>query len=330
MKRVHPFLLGFLFTGMTFLPACQKPGEAPESTEAAPATTPRTGPPALEELQNMAFRGFEDLDVVTLQEGLWQGPAAVEGGASRPEVRLLGDLLLRSDLDADGAEETVTFLNLSTGGTGQLLYLAVVQRVDGMPRNVATTLVGDRVQIRDARIESGRILLDVVQAGPEDALCCPGELATRAWAFQSPGELRALETSGPKGRLTLETLAGTDWVLRFWEWNVPAPLEPEVTLRLEEGRIGGKNGCNNYFATVTAGEAPGDLSMGPAGATRMACPGTASVVESRFMQQLEGVKKFGFMLGRLALTYEVDGRYGVMLFEPRQAETPPSPETESP
>jgi heat shock protein HslJ len=290
----------------------------------------RTGPPSLEELQNMTFHGFGGLDPLTLQNGLWQGPPAVEGGASRPEVRLLGELLLQGDLDADGDEEVVALLNLATGGTGQLLHLCVVERVDGLPRNVATTLVGDRVQIRDARIEANQIVLDVVQAGPDDAMCCPGELATRTWTFQDPGELVPADPSGPTGRLSLETIAGSDWVLRFWEWNVPAPVEPEVTLRLNEARLVGTNGCNNYFTAATAGEAPGDLSLGPIGATRMACPGAASAVESRFMQQLQGVKKFGFMLGHLALTYEVEGRHGVMLFASRPIEPPPSGETESP
>jgi heat shock protein HslJ len=310
--------------------SCQKKSHVDESAETTPALQPRTGPPALEELQNMQFSGFEGLQPLTLQDGLWQGPPAVEGGAARPEVRLLGDLLLTGDLDADGDEETVAFLDLASGGTGQFLYLAVVERVEGLPRNVATTLVGDRVQIRDARIESGQIVLDVVQAGPEDAMCCPGELARRTWVFEEPGALRPVEGSVSTGRLTLETIAGIDWVLRFWEWNVRAPVEPEVTLRLEGDRIGGTNGCNNYFATVSAGEAPGDVTLGPLGATRMACPGAASAVESRFMQQLEGVKKFGFMLGRLALTYDVDGRLGVMLFEARGKDSDESHEGAAP
>jgi heat shock protein HslJ len=332
MKRTHPFPLLVLLAGMAMHVGCQKERpETAEQTSAAETTPePRTGPPVLEELQAMTFRGIQGLEPVTLQDGRWKGPPIVEGAASRPEVLLLGDLLLTGDVDADGADETVVLLNLSTGGTGQLLHLAVAKRVDGAAQNVATTFIGDRVQVRAARIEAGDILLDVVQAGPDDAMCCPGELATRGWKLQASGELQALEAVGATGRLTLESIAGTEWVLRFWEWGVPAPLEPEVTLQIEDTRIAGKNGCNNYFATVTAGEAPGDMSLGPAGATRMACTGTAAAVESRFMQQFEGVTKYGFMLTRLALTYEVDGRHGVMLFEPRQAESSAVPEPETP
>jgi hypothetical protein len=45
----------------------------------------------------------------------------------------------------------------------------------------------------------------------------------------------------------------------------------------------------------------------------------ASGVESRFLQRLQGVKKFGFMAGQLALSYEKDGAYGTMLFIGRAA-----------
>lgn len=324
MTKMHRFSLVVLLAAPSLLSTCQTGHDEPQEGESKPSP-PRTGAPVLEELQHMTFSGFEGLDPVTLQDGLWQGPPAAEGGASHPEVRLLGDVLLTGDLDADGVDETAVFLDLSTGGTGQLLYLAVAKRVDGIPRNLATTLVGDRVQIRNARIDSGNIVLDVVQPGPQDAMCCPGELATRAWTLHTPGELRPLESSEPTGRLSLDTIAGTDWVLRFWEWNVAAPLEPEVSLRLDGDRIAGTNGCNNYFGTVTAGEAPGDISVGPLGSTRKACLGAASAVESRFMQQMQGVTKYGFMLTRLALTYEVDGRIGVMLFEPQAADSMRSP-----
>jgi heat shock protein HslJ len=47
----------------------------------------------------------------------------------------------------------------------------------------------------------------------------------------------------------------------------------------------------------------------------MACPEPAMAVEARFLQQLAGVNKFGFMIGQLALSYEIDGNHGVMLFD---------------
>jgi len=45
--------------------------------------------------------------------------------------------------------------------------------------------------------------------------------------------------------------------------------------------------------------------------------GGAPQSKRNFLKQLAGVKKFGFMAGQLALSYETDGVWGVMLFDPR-------------
>jgi heat shock protein HslJ len=58
----------------------------------------------------------------------------------------------------------------------------------------------------------------------------------------------------------------------------------------------------------------------------MMCPPEQMAVEDRFLKQLAGVKKFGFMVGQLALSYETDGVWGSMLFDPRETPTPgPAP-----
>ena len=119
-------------------------------------------------------------------------------------------------------------------------------------------------------------------------------------------------------RLTPEALGGADWVLRKWDTYEPAPASPEATLTYTDGHVAGISGCNRYTAAVKAGAAPGDLSIGPAAGTRMMCPDSAMVVEARFLRQLGEVKKFGFLMGQLALSYEHDGAVGTMLFERRK------------
>jgi heat shock protein HslJ len=146
-------------------------------------------------------------------------------------------------------------------------------------------------------------------------MCCPGELVTRGWHMR-PGGLEEFVDSTKSGRLSLETIAGTEWVLHNWSWNEPAPPSPEVTLAYQDGQVVGSAGCNRYFATATPGEAPGDASFGPVGATRMACPEAAMQVEDRFLQQLQATVKYGFVLGQLALTYKTGDVVATMLFAP--------------
>ena len=119
-------------------------------------------------------------------------------------------------------------------------------------------------------------------------------------------------------KLTLATIGETEWVLKAWGVDEPAPAYPEVTFIYRDGQFTGKSGCNRFFAAVKDGEMAGDISVGLAGSTKMACPDSAMAVEDRFLDLLSRVKKFGFMDTLLALSYEKDGVWKVMLFEGRK------------
>lgn len=271
--------------------------------------------PDLDELRDARFSGIEGLGEVTLVDGVWEGTPPAPGGATRPSVSLVPGFRRVGDLDGDGVPEAVVLLAARGGGTGENLHLAVVDRDGDRLVNTATARVGDRVQVRGGQIEADRIVLDVVQAGPGDPACCPGELVTRAWALRG-SRLEELPATRA-GRLSPEALAGEEWVLRGWSPGEDAPAEPEVTLAFEDGRFAGSSGCNRYSAAVTAGRTPSDVSLGPAVGTRMACPEPIMEVEARFLAALAGARKLGFLAGRLALTTETDGVPGTLLFARR-------------
>lgn len=147
-------------------------------------------PPTVDELANATYSGIEDIPV-TLSDGQWQGAPYVEGGASRPRVGLVEDIYFTGDLNADGEPEAVVMLWESAGGTGSYTYIAVMSRQDGDIRNIATALVGDRVNIRSASIDAGEIVLEVLQAGENDPMCCPTMLATRRWSLK---DMQLVET----------------------------------------------------------------------------------------------------------------------------------------
>ena len=114
---------------------------------------------------------------------------------------------------------------------------------------------------------------------------------------------------------TLAELEGTEWRLTHFAEGEPAPAEPAVTLRFEEGRVGGSGGCNRYFGTPTAGETPGSLTFGPIGATRMACPEPAMSIETRFLSALETTTRIGLADGRLELGYARGDASATLVFE---------------
>lgn len=313
----------FMPRGLVLLAVVAAIGSAAAGWRTALAAPPG---PTLRELKNCTYSGFDVITApITLKDGHWEGEPYVAGGASRPRITFVRDFYRAADLDDDGSDDAIVLLAEDGGGSGEYLYLAVVAHRDGRLRNIATVRLGDRVQIRDVRVDERQIVADLVQAGRQDAACCPGELVTRRWRL-GPKGLREPGAATKAGRLTLETIAGTEWVLRSWTLADPAPAEPQVTMAFKDGKFAGTAGCNRYFAGVKPGEMPGDATVGLAGATRMMCPPGQMAVEDRFLKQLAGVKKFGFMVGQLALSYETDGVWGAMLFDPRETPTPgPAP-----
>ena len=297
---------------------------APPPAAAAPVTGPIDRPaPSLEEAARATYAGLFDGSPITLADGRWEGEPYVAGGASAPRAGLVEEFVLQGDLDGDGSAESAVLLWTSTGGSGTFDYLAVLGRTaDGSVVNRATAGLGDRVRVRDAQILGGRIVLDLVQAGPGDAACCPGEKVRRTFALESA----SLSEKGaePQGRLSLADLAG-EWQLTHFGRDEPAGEGIGITLRFEGegagGRLSGSSGCNRYVGTVAPADAPGALSVDPAIAvTRMACPEPQMAAEQRFLQALANASSFSFLAGRLVLTWSDGDAGGSLRFiRPEQA-----------
>ena len=271
------------------------------------------GAPTAVELANATYTGTEE-GPVTLVDGRWEGEPYVEGGASRPSVGLMEDFYLVGDLDGDGRDEAVVTLWQSSGGSGTFNFVAVAGRKNDEVKNLGTAAMGDRVQVRSGRIDGGVIIFDVVQQGEGDAACCPTQLATRAWSL-ADNQLKEGDAM-ITGKLSLATLTGTEWVLTHLNRNEPTQEGAEVTLAFADDKISGKSACNRYSAGVEQGEAPGDLKIGLAMGTRMACPGELMDLESKYLDALSRVTGFSFLAGKLVLTWEKDGNWSAMIFAP--------------
>jgi len=252
--------------------------------------------PTRSQLAGATYAGFPGAPV-TLRDGAWHGPPIAPGAPMRPEVTLARDFVLSGRVGDDAGEDAVVLLAYTTGGSGEDLYVAVV---DGSGRNVGTAPLGHNVKVRAGRVTRGQIVLDVLQPGPRDAMCCPGELATRTFALSSAG-LQEVSTT-VTGRLAMASINGSAWVLSRFGLGEAAPATPAVTLEVKDGTFTGSGGCNRYGAPVTEGGQPGEITVGPIRATRMACPGEAMAIETRYLAALERVTKFGFLSGELVLT----------------------------
>lgn len=268
----------------------------------------------LNELRNATYRGIYDIPV-TLKNGKYEGLPFQRGGAARSQVILVGDRVARGDLNGDGVDEAVVLLAENSGGSGTRNYLAVVAVRESRPVNVATELLGDRVQLRSMRVENERLIVDTVAHGAADAVCCPTLKVQRAFVLDRNrlSEVNREES----GTISAADLEGVNWVLQGFGSGERAAPESPITLEFEAGRIAGSAGCNEYFAAYESG-APGQLKMGTPGTTRKACAPSIMAQEASYLNALKGVTSYGFLGGDLELTYQQDGSFGTLLFAPRR------------
>ncbi len=276
----------------------------------SPAASVKT--PGIKDAGNMLYHGIYEHKGINLKNGKWSGMPFVQGGASRPTAGLIKDFTFTGDLNGDGVDERVVFLWESSGGSGTRIYIAVLGSHQGKLVNLATHLVGDRVQLQMGRVNHGKIELYVVQAGRGDAACCPTNKVLRTWSLRNK---QLIENKAKSlGRFSLADLEGIEWTLTQINWRQNLPENITITLTIDGDKVSGRSGCNRYFAAIKEGEMPGDIVIGQAAGTRMACPGEAMELESRFLKALSNVIKYSFVNGRLALTYKDEDAISTMLF----------------
>lgn len=268
------------------------------------------GPPIALELANATYSGIMD-EPVTLIDGRWEGRPFVEGGTSRPTVGLVEDFVLSGDLDGDGSDEAVALLWESSGGPGNRLFLAAAGRRGEGVTNLATTSIGDRVQIRSGTIDGGRITLDIVRAGPGDAACCPTEKALVSWLLNDDALVAVADEI--TGTLSVADLEGREWVLRELGWSQPLEDEVDISLIFEDQRVSGNSGCNNYFGAVTETD-PGQIGFSGMGTTRMACAEPVMDLERRYLKTLAGTTGYAFVAGRLVLSCDTEEGIQALVF----------------
>ena len=270
--------------------------------------------PSYEELASATYLGLDE-SPLTLAEGHWEGEPAFEGAASVPRVDLATAFRVTGDLNGDGTDEAVALLHYNSGGSGVFSYLAVVGRdEEGQAKNLATAELGDRVQLRSAIVDDGKLAIETIEASADDAACCPGQKLRKTFRLES-GKLQ-LDSQENLGRLTLADLEGQSWRLVRWSPDEPVAEGLEIELQFDGESVSGGSGCNRYQGSVAAGEMPGDFSMtSPLAGTRMACPPPTDVAESRYLAALQQVKRFRFDAGRLVLDWSDGEHWGFLTFE---------------
>lgn len=137
----------------------------PAAAEEAASSPAPTSPFSAETLKNLEYRlEVVGADPVQLTDGVY------EDVANRILVSWI-DTYALGQLNGQPAAAVVLYAN--TGGSGGFSNLAVVVEQGGVPVNVASTLLGDRLSINRVTIaDDQEIVLDLVTQGPDEPMCC--------------------------------------------------------------------------------------------------------------------------------------------------------------
>ena len=76
-------------------------------------------------------------------------------------------------LSNNQTKDAAVIYGYNTGGSGFFVVLCAVINDQGNPKNTALIDLEDRVKINSLRIQSGKIIIDMVTHGPNDPACCP-------------------------------------------------------------------------------------------------------------------------------------------------------------
>ncbi|MCB0131275.1 MAG: META domain-containing protein, partial [Caldilineaceae bacterium] len=194
--------------------------DAPAAPDAAEdANTADADTTLTDTLGNLEYTNIAAVDgPVQMVDGTYEGEPFVEGGAARP-IAQVTDIMATGEIS--GTPSAAVLVYSSAGGSGGFLDLAVVQEVDGVATNVATTFLGDRVDVREIAIAENQVVIDMVTQGPNDPMCCPTQRVVNTYALGADGLVQSSSTViGFESAATKEgaDVATVDLIGQTWEW----------------------------------------------------------------------------------------------------------------
>lgn len=273
-------------------------------------------------LMNLSYNGTAIVTpTVQLTDGVY---TAAEPYAS---VTFITGTVAAGELNGQPAYAVV--LVSSGGGSGVFYDLAVVTEQDGQLTNAATTLLGDRVDVRSLTIENNQIVVDMVTQGPDEPMCCGTLEVQIVYELQgdqlvpvSYTELGTISASGT----TTSTEASIVGV--SWEWvesvysdgNITTVADPtRYTLELlPDGTAAIGADCNRVVGSYTLDGSSLNVVLGPS--TMAACPPDSQA--DLFLRDLAGSASYVMDGADLVINLMMDA--GNMRFRSASAAAAPA------
>lgn len=289
---------------------CLPPGDVmAQLLQMAQSAAPGLSP---QELANATYPSqYTNSGSVTLENGRFSEPVA-PGSATEIKVQVTRYLAYGQ---LNGQPAAAIVLLSDPGGSGSFYDLHVMVSQNGQPVSVASTMLGDRVQINSMAIENNQIVVDMVQAGPDDPMCCPTQHVIKTLAWQGD---QLVETSSQ----VVE--AGPELVGTVWQWQqtlmsnddefVPDNPGNYTVQFMADGTVAVQADCNQVSGTYTLTDNQITIELGPS--TMAACP--EGSLGDQFVKNLGEANSYFFDGVDLLIDLMFDS--GTMRFSPQSNE----------
>jgi para-nitrobenzyl esterase len=181
---------------------------------------------------------------------------------------------------------------------------------------VASAPLGDRVQLNSVEIDNNQIIVDMVNQGPDDAMCCPTQQVVQTYTLQGEELVQTSSETAGSGSAEEQSLVGPVWHwLQFVDplskTTVDDPSQYTVEFK-PDGKVQVKADCNSGNGTYTAEGS--SISIEVLAMTRAMCPPES--LSDQFVQNLNEAAIYFFEGEDLFLDLPADS--GTMRFAPAQ------------
>lgn len=224
------------------------------------------------------------------------------------------------DLNGDGLDDAAVILAWQNDGSGTFKYLVAIQNSSGLPQQIDSVFLGDRIQVNALSIPDGAVQLEEVTHSPLDPMCCPSRqirdsyiLRAGKWAQNN----KTVNSSAAKesSEMLAPDITGIVWKLERFNnsMNLPNTVidDPDkytLTL-LPDGTYQVKADCNRMQGQYILEDQHINIMPGPA--TLAECPPGSSYAE--YLKRLSEVAGFTLHKNKLLLNLIMDK--GNMVFK---------------
>lgn len=267
-------------------------------------------------LKNTTYH-IGELGTIRLNNGVFKRQYG-EDATQMHQVNL--EKIAFGDLNGDGVNDAAVILAWQNGGIGTFKYLVALQNSSGLPQQIDSILLGDRVQIDGLPIASGAVALEMVTHAPKDPMCCPSQqikqtfiLRANKWT-QSNGKIVHPIVAKETTEMLDPDITGVIWTLESFNDKldlhtiiIDSPDNYTFTL-FPSGAFQVKADCNRMQGQFTLEGKQIKLSPGPA--TLAECPPGSSY--SVYLRHLSKIDSFILRDNKLELNLMRDE--GKMVF----------------